>query len=98
MDLEGLTTYDVGKRCGVAQRTVVNILNGTSSPSMDTVDKIASGFGLNLWHLIMPDLAEDMSSGGSISKLYEAYQASDIEGRDLIIKMAEREATHSKNK
>lgn len=94
MKKEKLSEEVLGKRCGVAQKTINNILNGESSPTIDTLDKIAGAFGLNSWHLILQDLPDDLIKSASIANLYKAYIAATDEGRQLIDHVAEREARY----
>lgn len=95
MDTDKLSEMALAKRSGVAQKTINNILNQESAPNLDTVDKLSSSFGLNLWHLVMPDLPEELIKSRGIEKLYDSYTHASKEGRDLIERMAEREASYS---
>lgn len=92
MKKEKLSEDMLGKRSGVAQKTINNILNGESSPTIDTLDKLAGAFGLNSWHLILQDLPENLIHSPSIAKLYKAYISASEEGRELIDHVAAREA------
>lgn len=95
MDLEHLSETKLAKRSGVAQRTINDILNQKSSATLDTVQALAAAFGLNLWHLIMPNLPDDLKKSPSISRLYASYVRASPEGRKFIEMAAEREASYS---
>lgn len=98
MRQNGLSEKALEKRSGVAQKTINNILNRVSSPTLDTVEKLAQSFGLTGWHLIMPSLPDDLVSSQSIEKLYKSYLNSSAEGRDHISRVAEREAHYGGGK
>lgn len=89
-----LSTHQLAKKSGVSQRSIVNILNQETSPSLDNVAKLASCFRLNLWHMIMPSLPDDLNSG-ALEKLVDAYHKAGPEGRRHITSVAEREAEYS---
>lgn len=87
---------ELSKRSKVSQRTISNILTNEKVPTLDTVDKIASAFGLNLWHLIMPKLIEDLESDTSIRLVYEQFFQANDQGKHFILSVAEREADYNK--
>lgn len=95
MEMENLSEPALAKRSGVSQRTINNILRIEKAPTLDTVDKLAAAFGLNLWHLIMPSLPEDLVRSPSLEKLYRAYIKASPDGREYIDRVAEREAKFS---
>lgn len=84
----------LAKRSGVNQKTISNILNGRNTPTLDILDQIAAAFGLNVWHLILPDLPADLVNGGTIERLFENFIASGEKGREYINHVAEREAKY----
>lgn len=92
----GWNQKETARRAGVDQKVISYIINERKSPGVDTVDSIAAAFGLNLWHLIMPTLIEDLSSDTSIRDVYEAFSKASSEGRRHIRQVAEREAEYNK--
>ena len=97
MDLEQLSESALHRRSGVSQKAINNILNGVSGGSLSSVDKLAKAFGLKAWHLIMPNLPNDLISGNTIEKLYRAFIQSDPKGREYTLHVAEREAAYRKS-
>lgn len=97
-----LSEQRLAKMAGVAQKTINNILNPdrqeVGAPNLDTVDKLAAVFDLTLWHLIIPDLPEELIKNKSLENLYKSYANASKEGRELIEKIADREAQHSVKK
>ena len=91
----GLTEKALETKCGVAQKTINNALNGRVGSSVDTVDKLAACFGLNGWQLISPTLVRDIESGGTIAKLVSNYLLASVEGQTHIVRIAEREAEYT---
>lgn len=92
----GWNQKETARRAGVDQKVISYILNERKSPGVDTVESIAAAFGLNLWHLIMPTLIEDLSGDTSIRNVYDAYFRASKEGRRHILGVAEREAEYNK--
>jgi transcriptional regulator with XRE-family HTH domain len=93
MRRHGFTQVVLARKAGISQRTISNLLNPEShSPTLESVDAAAAAFGLEGWHLIMPGLLDDLENSGRIAALVEAYVQSSPDGRDLIQKVAEREA------
>lgn len=97
MEKSGWKQEQLAAKAGVSQRSVSNLLRPeTHSPTLETVDAVAKAFGLNLWHLILPSLPEDLENDTSIREVYEAFRASSHEGRAHILQVAEREAEYAK--
>lgn len=92
MDREHLSEQACAKRAGVSQKSVNNVLHHRTTTSLDIVDKLAAAFGLQGWHLILPNLPDELIGSNSIAQLYEAYSSATPEGRELIDHIAEREA------
>jgi transcriptional regulator with XRE-family HTH domain len=97
MQLRGWKQVETAKRAGVDQKVISYVLNQKKTPGLDVVDKIAAAFGLNLWHMIMPTLPEDLTSPTSIREVYEDFFRSDPAGREHIAQVAHREAEYNKN-
>lgn len=94
MDINNMSETQLAKKSGVSQKAVNKIMNRVSSPQLDTLDKIAAVFGLNLWHLIMPGLPDELKSGNSIEKLYSRYIEASPESREYIYHVAEKESLY----
>lgn len=99
MELRQWSQEDVASRAGVVQRTVGNMMDPLGpSPKLDSVDKVASAFGLEGWHLIVSTLIDDLKAGGTISRLFDAYLNASPDGRRHILRIAEREAEYHTTK
>ena len=94
-----LYDYDsakVAKKSGLTKRAVQYYLNGERVPSIEKAEQLASAFGLEGWHLIMPNLPNDISQTKHLRCLVENYLSSSLAGRDVIEMVAEREAKYAK--
>jgi transcriptional regulator with XRE-family HTH domain len=98
MEAHRLTQVDVAKKAGVSQRHISNVLNLVNEPGIDRVDKIAKVFGLKGWQLQMPDIPDDMLLSSVVHKVFDALTQATPEGREMIGRLAEREAHYSKQK
>lgn len=96
MNLREWTEQDVADHSGVSQKTVNNCLNKNYKSKVETVDQIASAFGLDGWHLILPNLVQDLESGGRLAKLITDWSDSSNDGRDAIQGLAARESKFNK--
>lgn len=83
----------LAKAAGVSQKTISNVLNERTSVQLDVVEAIAQAFGLNGWHLIMPNLDRELLSNGTLANLITRFVQASPEGRTLISLMADREAS-----
>lgn len=92
------TQRDLETRSGVSQRQISNILTQTTSCSTETADALAKPFGLEGWHLLIPNLPLDLVHSPSIAKLVAAYIRAGQDTRDFIDSVAEREATYRPDK
>lgn len=95
MERQGHSERDLAKLAKVSQKAINNILNQRSISKLDTVEKIASVYGLTGWHLIMPNLSDDLLQPGRLEGLFNAFISSNEEGRDHIAQVAEREAKYN---
>ena len=87
-----LTQTQLAKKTGVAQKTINNIINLHQRPNIETIDKVAKGFGMEGWHLIMPATDDELQDPVNIEKVIESYRLSSVEGKKHIYMVAEREA------
>lgn len=87
---------DVAKRSGVSVRMIYNVLNQERACSIEIAEQLAGVFGLEGWHLIMPNLPTHLTRDDRLRRLIEHYSAASDEGRDYIDRVAEAEARYSK--
>jgi hypothetical protein len=93
MRITGWNQSEVSRRSGgaVSQRHISDILKGTADCTTEMANDIAKVFGLQGWHLIMPNLPEDLVNSPSIQKIVEAYIKADESGREFLDAAAQRE-------
>lgn len=96
MEQTGWSFATVAEKTGgaVAPKTVWNMANGVGACGIDAAQKVGAVFGLRGWHMISPELITDLTTSGTIRKLFEDYMKSDEEGRRHIEKVAERQADY----
>lgn len=73
MELAHLSQRDLESKSGVSQRQISNILSQSTSCSVETAEALARPFGLEGWHLLLPDLPASLVASPSIGKLVSAY-------------------------
>ena len=97
MRIKEMSQAELARQSGVSQKTISNILNPEveQSPSIETAEKLAKPFGLEGWHLIMPNLPEDLLTSPSLEKLLNSYISSSVAGREMIDRVAQREAEYT---
>lgn len=91
----GLSEAEVSKRSGVSKKSINNMLNARHAPNLDHVDAVAAVFGLNLWHVIMPNLPDELIASRSLDDLIARYSRADARGRESIDRVAEIAADYS---
>jgi transcriptional regulator with XRE-family HTH domain len=88
-----MTSRELEERSGVSHRQIRNILNGASAPTTETVDALAKAFGLQGWHLLLPNLPDDLANGHALAQLVDGFINSDVDGRELTLRMLKRKAS-----
>ena len=86
----------IAKKAGISAKAVNNMINARHSPNIDDVDAVARVFGLTGWHLIMPNLPDDLINSPNVGSLFTSYASADPEGRKVIDMIAEREGKKPK--
>jgi len=95
MERRNWVQHDLAKAAGIAQRTVSNLCNPDGpSPKLDIVDAVAAAFGLEGWHLILPNLLTDLDGESSVAKLVADFESADKSGKRHVLRVAEREAEY----
>ena len=89
MDKTGMSESDVAKTSGVSKKSINNMLNSRHAPNLDHVDAVAQVFGLNLWHMIMNGIPDELVTSRKIDELIEHYGQADEHGRESIDRVAE---------
>jgi len=97
-EASGDTYRDIEKRCGVGHSIIQRIVTGERSPTIDQAEAIASAYGLEGWHLLLPNLPHDVAQTKTLSSLVESYIKSSQAGRDNISRVAEFEARYASSK
>lgn len=95
MVLRQWSEYDLAKASGVAQKTINNILNMRSACTIDTAAALADAFNLSGWQLLLPNLPGQVTASPTLSKLVADWLHASTDGRELISKVAEREAHYN---
>ncbi len=97
MTIRAWNQMELSKKSGVSQRMISSILSEESGCSVETADALAHAFGLHGWHLIMPNLTEDLLKSKAVQDLIDSYLNASPEGRALIDAMAARESKLPRN-
>lgn len=87
-----MSELDVARASRVSKKSINNMLNAKHAPNLDNVESVAQVFGLNLWHLIMPNLTDDLIDSHKIDELITQYGQADERGRESINRVAEMAA------
>lgn len=97
MDHREMKQNLLAKKTGISQRTISNILNPGSvgSITMIQIERLATFFNLEPYHLMIPDLPIDELLNKRIEKVIECYAQSTPESRENIKRIAENEMRYS---
>jgi transcriptional regulator with XRE-family HTH domain len=97
LNLRGLLTkrgwseHALAKHSGVAQKTINNILAERSACTVETAAALAKAFNLTEWHLLIPNLPDELLNSPSLAKIVQDWIHATPEGRDHIESVAKRE-------
>jgi transcriptional regulator with XRE-family HTH domain len=98
MDMREWTQTEMARRSGVSQRMVSHVLSRSTGCSIETADALAKPFGLTGWHLLIPDLPDELLRSPSLQSLVDAFVHASDSGRAMISMVAEREAKYGNDK
>lgn len=91
MEGAGWNQSELGRRSGVSQRHISDILKSHTQCTIPVANDLAAPFGLTGWHLLLPELPKDLVASPAIAKLVAAYIKADEAGREFLDAAAERE-------
>jgi transcriptional regulator with XRE-family HTH domain len=94
---EKLTQSKLAARSKVSQRTISNVLRpgSTDSVTSDTIEKLAKYFGLEPYHLVIPNLPIEELIDRQIERVIDCYTKASKDGRDNIKRIAEFEVRYA---
>lgn len=81
---------ELAERAGIAQKTVSQILTGSSAATIETVDAIARAFGIEVWQLLMPPASTELEKAQELARLVQQVRGSTDTDRDVIINLVDR--------
>lgn len=87
---------EVAQKAGVSQKTISNMLNPgeEKSPQLNKIEVVAKSFGLQTWHLLLPNCPDELLFNHSIEKLVENYMLNDTKGRNATLSVSEVRAQY----
>lgn len=94
MEITGWSAKEVSKRSGVSPRMVSYMLTMERVASIEIAEDVARAFNLEGWHMIMPNLPADLEQSKALRKLVDDYIESSDDGKEMIARIAEREAKY----
>lgn len=95
LDKRAWTQTELALKSGVSQRHISNVLRQQTGCSIETLDALAGAFGLPGWLLTLAGLEPDLLDSHRLPSLLSSYGSAGPEGRELIDRLAEREAHHA---
>lgn len=87
----GWSVPELEKKSGVPKRTIYAYLKKERKPSVEITDEIAQGFGLNGWHLLLPNLEYDIAKNSHLDGLIDKYISAAEETKGYIDSILDRE-------
>lgn len=81
LDNAGLSEIGGQKRTGVPQKTINRMINSEGSPTLDTIDKFADGFGYKAYQILLPFLPDKR-----LCRLIERWPHLNSEQQEEILK------------
>lgn len=81
--------------CAVSDRMIGHILNQTSTPTIEVLDRLADYFKIPSWVLLVDGITPEDMQNAQLKKLVAGYLDSEPEGRDILSKLASRESDYA---
>lgn len=94
MEAFGMKQKELARQSGVTERMIAYIIKQERTATINLTESLAKPFGLNGWHLLIPNLPVDLAKNGKLAKLLSNYALASDDGRQYIDKIAEREADY----
>lgn len=69
-------------------KTLNNVVNGRHAPTLETLQKIADAFGIEVWQLLLPEFHAGLLLDPQIGRVMRAYATADEEGREMFTRTA----------
>lgn len=76
LDITRIHKKDVAKKAGVSARYIDYLLAYRKYPSIEVAENIGRAFGLNGWHMILPNLDYELGRNGKLEELLKEYTGS----------------------
>lgn len=91
----GLSQTALARKSGLSQRAVGDLLTygrtSNKSPTLKTIEKLASAFGVTAWQLQIPGLPVELLQNHRVGNLIENFRDASAAGRENIHRIAESE-------
>jgi transcriptional regulator with XRE-family HTH domain len=87
---------ELARKTGVSQRHISNMLNSQTGASFETLSAVGRAFGIPGWMLLLDDVPVELLDSQKIPLLVASFRDAGPDGRDLIEKLAAREAVHNR--
>lgn len=76
LQITGMHKNDVAKKSGVSSRYIDYLLNFDKYPSIEVAENIGQAFGLDGWHMILPNLDYELGKNGKLAELLKDFTES----------------------
>lgn len=79
----GWTEYRLSKECGLAEATIANIFRRNTTPSINTLESICSGFGITLSQFFAEGDMVEMTP--EIKELFDSWISLTVEQKKAVM-------------
>jgi DNA-binding Xre family transcriptional regulator len=94
MDARGWSESMLAQETSLAKKTVNNLINVRHDIKISTIEAVARALKIQPWELLMR--GAPITDRDALGNLVDRYSKSSAEGREMILKIAEREARYGK--
>ncbi len=91
MEVRHWSQVKLAQESGVSQTHISAILRGDSSCTVEMADMLAKPFNLNGWHLLIPNLPDELVNSPSLNRIVQAYIGANTDGREFLDAAVDRE-------
>lgn len=98
LEITDIHKMDLAKKAGVSSRYIDYLLKYEKYPTIGIAESIGNAFGLNGWHMILPNLDYELCKNGNVDKLLQEFTSSSKVTQDYVSEVLNREIKSSSNR
>jgi transcriptional regulator with XRE-family HTH domain len=92
LEITDMHKNDIAKKAGVSARYIDYLLKYEKYPTIEIAENIGQAFGLNGWHMILPDLDYELGKNGKLDEVLKEFTKSSKVTQDFVTEVLHKNA------